>query len=118
MWFFDSKKKNDFAQAVKPESLQNGELPFGWVTRNKEFCDRISNEFSHFLNNWLASRGKAPMDQYSALKSFVLYLEDAERLCKSRGECFDFWFNEILTGKGYIKKRKKELEALTAKLKK
>lgn len=94
----------------------DGELPWGWVTRNKEFCDRINGEYTHFLNAWLQARSKSPNEQFSALKSFVVYLEDAEKLCKAKGECFDFWFHEILTGKGYVEQRKKELEELTAKI--
>lgn len=93
-----------------------GELPWGWVTQNKKFCDRITREFSYFLNAWSKSKNKTPMEQYSALKSFVVYIEDAEKLCKSKGECFEFWFREILTGKGYVKKRKKELEELKANI--
>lgn len=92
------------------------ELPWGWVTRNKEFCDKINGEYSYFLNAWLQTRSKSPKEQYSALKSFVVYLEDVEKLCKSKGECFEFWFHEILTGKGYVEKRKKELAELTEKL--
>ena len=118
MWFFGSSKQQKNAPVSAPERLENGELPWGWVTRNKEFCDRINGEFSHFLDAWLESRHKSPMEQYSALKSFVVYLEDVEKLCKSKGECFDFWCQEIITGKGYIEKRKKELEELTAILKK
>ena len=94
----------------------DGELPWGWVTRNKEFCDKINSEYTHFLNTWLQARSKSPKEQYSALKSFVVYLEDVERLCKSKGECFEFWFHEILTGKEYVEKRKKELEELTVKI--
>ncbi len=97
---------------------EEGELPFGWVTRNKAFTEKIQSEYSYFMNLWLDSRSKSPVEQYSALKSFVLYLEDAERLCKSKGECFEFWFYEILASREYIPKRKTELETLTAKLKK
>ena len=117
MWFWGSNKQKKEAVPA-PERLENGELPWGWVTRNKAFCDRINSEYSHFLNEWLQSIRKSPMERYSALKSFVLYLEDVEKLCKSKGECFEFWFREILTGKGYVDKRKKELEELTAILKK
>lgn len=92
----------------------DGVLPWGWVTKNKEFCDRIKSEFSYFLNIWLDARNKSPKEQYQALKSFVLYLEDVEKLCKSKGECFEFWFREILTSEGYTEKRKRELEELTA----
>lgn len=93
-----------------------GELPFGWIYRNKNFVDKINKEYSYFLDEWLDSINKSPKEQYSALKSFVLYLEDVEKLCKSKGECFEFWFNEILTSPGYLDERKKELEELTANL--
>lgn len=102
-----------------PEKLtKDGELPWGWVTRHKDFVDKISGEFSHFMQLWTDNRYKDPIKYYGALKSFVLYLRDVERLCKSRGECYEFWFYEILASKDYIAKREKELEALTAKIKK
>lgn len=95
---------------------EDGELPWGWHTHTKEFTNKINNEYSYFLNMWLESRSKSPLDQYSALKSFVLYLEDAEKLCKAKGECFEFWFYNVLTSPDYIQKRKSELEELTANL--
>ncbi len=39
-------------------------------------------------------------------------MDDVEKLCKSKGECFEFWFSEVLTGKGYLEKRKAELQFL------
>lgn len=93
---------------------KDGDLPWGWHTYTKEFTGKIGNEYSHFLNMWLESRSKSPKEQYSALKSFVLYLEDAEKLCKAKGECFEFWFYNDLTSLDYIQKRKSELEELTA----
>lgn len=95
---------------------EDGELPWGWVTHNNDFTGKIGKEYTYFLNNWLDSRNKSPKEQYSALKSFILYLEDAEKLCKAKGECFELWFCEYLITKDYIKKRKRELEALTANL--
>lgn len=94
----------------------DGELPFGWVTKNKDFCDKINGEYSYFLNTWLDSRKMSPKEQHQALKSFILYLEDVERLCKSKGECFEFWFREILTSEDYIDMRKKDLEKLQSKI--
>lgn len=92
---------------------KDGELPWGWHSHNKEFTEKIKTEYSHFLNAWLDSKSKSPEEQYSALKSFVLYLEDLEKLCKSKGECFEFWYNEILTSPDYLTKRKKELQNMT-----
>ena len=122
------KKKTSTVQSASPNSSNKtplnsfdepldrltaeGELPWGWVTHNKTFVDKIQNEYSHFLNGWLASRTQEPLRYFEALKSFVLYLEDVEHLCESKGECFVFWFNEILTSKGYLDERRKELQHL------
>lgn len=103
---------NSFSEQLD-RLTEEGELPWGWLYRNKEFTEKINGEYSYFLNMWLESRTKTPVEHYSALKSFVVYLEDAERLCKSKGECFEFWFYEILTSKDYIQKRKMELGELT-----
>lgn len=89
-----------------------GELPFGWLSYHRDFTDKIEKEYTYFLDNWIASRNKTPKEQYQALKSFVLYLEDVEKLCKSKGECFVYWFREVQTSPDYLAKRKAELEKL------
>lgn len=98
------------------DKLVDGDLPWGWTAHNKDFTDKISKEYSYFLQAWVDARNKSPKELYSALKSFVLYMEDVEKTCKEKGECFEFWFDEILTGKDYLKKRKQELENLSANL--
>jgi hypothetical protein len=109
----NSATKND----IDLEHLTaEGELPWGWHTHNKEFTSKINSEYSYFLNMWLDARKKSPKELHQALKSFILYLEDVEKLCKSKGECFEFWFYEILASKEYIAKRKEELNRLTTKL--
>ncbi len=103
-------KPDDDLEHLTPD----GELPWGWIRHNSDFLNPITDEYLHFLNMWCESKNKSPKEQYQALKSFVMYLEDAEKLCKSKGECFEFWFYEILSEKGYIEKRKQELEDLIA----
>lgn len=100
------------------DKLVDGNLPWGWIAHNKEFTDKIQKEYSYFLKSWVDARTRSPNELYSALKSFVLYMEDVEKLCKSKGECFEFWFNEILTGEGYLRQRKKELDTLSVALSK
>ena len=131
MALFDFMKKK--APATKQQPLQtksetnsfgerydrltvDGELPFGWIYQNREFTDKIQSEYSYFLNMWLDSKNKSPKEQYNALKSYAMYIEDVEKLCKSKGECFEFWFREILTYKGCSEKIRNELEELTANL--
>lgn len=111
---FNFKKKNTPQQNIPNETLtKEGDLPFGWIYRNREFVSKVENEYSYFLNNWIDSRTKSQKEQYAALKSFVLYLEDAEKLCKSKGECFEVWFYVLIASKEYIEKRKSELDDLT-----
>lgn len=93
-----------------------GKLPFGWTYRNREFTDKIHGEYTYFLNMWLDARKQSPRELYSALKSFVMYLEDAEKLCVPMGECFEFWFYHIIASKDYIEERESELKELTANL--
>lgn len=127
------KKKNPPSQSTSSLSSNNtdvnsfgepldrltaeGELPWGWVTHNKTFVDKIQNEYSHFLNTWLVSRSQEPLRYFESLKSFVLYLEDIEHLCQSKGECFVFWFNEILSSKSYLDERRKDLNYLQSNFK-
>ena len=114
MKIFNFKKKNTTQPNIPDETLtEEGDLPFGWTYRNREFVSKVQSEYSHFLNNWIDSRTKSPKEQYAALKSFVLYLEDAEKLCKSKGECFEVWFYDLIASKEYIEKRKSELDDLT-----
>ena len=94
----------------------DGELPFGWIYRNKDFVNKIGEEYSYFLDMWLDTKNKSPKEQYQALKSFVIYLEDAEKLCKSKGECFEFWFYELHISKKRIEELKNKLKELTANL--
>jgi hypothetical protein len=111
------KSTNSFNEPLDKLNA-DGELPWGWIAHNKEFTDKIQKEYSHFLHEWIDSRNQSPEELYTALKSFVLYMKDIEKLCSSKGECFEFWFREILTGKDYLKTREKELTKLEETLKK
>lgn len=89
------------------------ELPWGWTNKNKEFTDKIENEYSYFLNVWLNARNQSPRELYSALRSFVEYMESVQRLCSSKGKYFEIWCNEILLKPEYLDARKKELDELS-----
>ena len=93
----------------------DGELPWMWYSVNKELLEKLNTEHSYFLNLWLDARNKSPRELYSALKSFVMYLEDVQKLCKQKDECFEFWFRHILTAEGYTEKRKEDLETQAIK---
>lgn len=102
---------NTFGEPL--DKLIDGDLPWGWVTHKKDFIEPIKKEYSYFLQSWLDARNGSPKELYSALKSFVFYMKDVEKLCKSKGECYEFWFTEYLTGKDYLKNRQQELDQLS-----
>ena len=106
--------KDVFFSADFEHLTKDGELPWGWYAHNKEkdIVDKIGSEHTYFLNMWLDSRNKSPKEQYAPLKSFVLFLEDAEKLCTQKNECVEFWFYNIIASKDYIEQRKKELQHL------
>lgn len=107
------KKKKESSDVDSLNHLdENGKLPWGWLYANKEFLDKIENEYSYFLNLWCDALRKSPKELRPALKSFVTYLKNCEKLCKEKGECFDFWFHNILVTNDYISKRCDELNEL------
>lgn len=107
-----------FKKNKKDENLnkldENGELPCGWYYNNKEFTDKISNEYSYFLHQWIDSRNTR--NEYGTLKSLILYIEKAKKLCESIDECHAKWFTDCITDDNYINKRKAELSELEKKL--
>lgn len=93
---------------------KEGNLPWGWHNANKDFKEQIQNEFSYFLNEWIANRTAEPKKRYETLKSFVLYMNDARNLCHAKSECHAFWFDEIIASPEYIAERTAELKELEA----
>ncbi len=102
---------NTFGESL--DKLVDGDLPWGWVAHKQDFTEPIAKKYKCLLNLWVDARNGPPQELYSALKDFVLYMEDIEKLCKSKGECYELWFNEYLTGKGYLKMRQQELDYLS-----
>lgn len=107
------KSVQEIAKPVSDQEhlTKEGELPWGWHTLHKDFTDRINSEYNHFLNEWLRSRELSPLKQYETLKSFVMYMNDAQRLCYSKGECFAYWFDGVASP-DFIKNKTNELNEL------
>ncbi len=116
MGIFDFLKKDKSNNnSVSPTQKQNededkDELPFGWVTQNKIFVDKVQTDYDYFFKMWFDNRNSSPKEYYQALKSFVMFLKDTERVCKKQGKFFEIWFYDIMASPEYIKKREEELE--------
>lgn len=78
------KKKKEPNHDMLNNLDENGELPWGWIYANKDFLNKIENEYSYFLNSWCNALGKSPKELRPALKSFVIYLKDCEKLCEKK----------------------------------
>lgn len=127
MGLFDFFKKKTQTQNVPKDNCRNsfgedmryltadGDLPWGWYTANADFTGKIGAEYKYFFDAWYESRGKSPRETYAALKSFVLYMNDAKKLCHSMGECFEYWLGDCFTDE-YLSERTKELNCLEQNL--
>ena len=95
----------------------DGELPWGWIAANIQFTEKIQGEAQHFIDQWLSAEKKGALEEYAALKSYLLYLDDAKRLCESQGACFAKWFSDIIASQKQIDKWTAKLKAIEEKIK-
>lgn len=101
----------------KPDEDQNhltkeGELPWGWLTLNKEFTEQIKAEYTYFLNEWIANKNEKPRRRLETLESLVSYLNDVQKICNSKSECHAYWFKSVIASPEYIEERTAELNDL------
>ncbi|MBR5583125.1 MAG: hypothetical protein IKW21_01205 [Lachnospiraceae bacterium] len=107
----DQNKVNSCGESL--DRLVNGDLPFGWIAHNKAFTDKLEKELSYFNKQvWKAEDDGNPIARRNALKSLVQYMEDAQKLCDSKGECFSLWCSDILIGNGFKKNIASKLTTL------
>jgi hypothetical protein len=93
--FLFRKSKNE--QIVPGQQLDkltaDGQIPYGWFYANREFTKEVQSHYDYFLNEYINAKKeeKGIRAVRSALKSFIVYMEDVERICASKGECFVEW---------------------------
>ena len=102
---------NTFGESL--DKLVDGDLPWGWIAHNREFTDRIENEFNSFRGKWVSARNTPA--EHDALKSLLQYMDDVQQLCDQKGECFGFWCSEILIGQNWKNKLEKQLSDMERK---
>lgn len=119
MKFFKKKKRTvELMQQIHVpnelmDKLIDGELPWGWVTHNKVFIDRTNKEFNYFRETWVDARNSGnPKAEHDALKSFLMYMDNLQRVCDQKGECFSLWCSEYLIGQDWKQRLQKNLEDL------
>lgn len=108
--------KNSFGERTD-RLTRNGELPYGWYSENRAFTGKIEAEHSFFSESYYKSKHEGIMQEYAALKSLILHMEDVQELCTRKGECFAFWSTFVVANPKDIADYKIELKKLEAKLK-
>lgn len=113
-----SPERNSYCNSFgKPlDRLEDGDLPWGWVSANHEFTSKIENEYSCFLKCWVDSRTKSPKEQFVALRALLQYISDVKNLCTSKNECYILWCNNYLLNDEHVKKLNDEFRNLSANL--
>lgn len=67
-----------------------GELPFGWVTANKDFIEPMDKKLSSLIQNVDCSSIDSEIEGLSKVLGFC---ESYKHECESKGECFLYYYN-------------------------
>ena len=111
-----SSKTNSFDERMD-RLTRKGDLPYGWPYANRAFTSKIEKEYSHFTDAYFKSKKKGMLQEYAALKSLIIYMEDVQKLCKRKGECFALWSTFVVANPKDIAEHKERLKSLETKLK-
>lgn len=96
---FNFRRKDTQAQRMD-RLTEDGELPGGWVYQNREYLKPLEETNNVLLQQVLDKRHDAPQRLLSALKLYADFLRVTQKQCELKGECFRFWYNEIMTSNG------------------
>lgn len=110
-----TSNKNGFSERM--DRLSKGDLPYGWSYANREFTGKIEKEYKYFSDAYYSSKRKGIKQEYAALKSLIIYMEDVTKLCKRKGECFAYWASRTVAVPKQIAEYKARLKTLEAKAK-
>lgn len=102
-------QSNSFGQKMD-RLTPEGDLPFGWVYKNKEFVDKATAEYIYFSKQYTDHEYGDPKEKYAGLKSLLLYIEDTKKHYAKKGECFLFWFVETWAKAEEVKELYSELQ--------
>lgn len=89
---------------------EDGELPYGWYTINKDFIEKTETEYRRISNVWFNARNKGVLEQYAALKALVTYMKDVKAMCASKGECFVKWSTFLVANPNDLEGREAKLQ--------
>ena len=91
--FFKPKKKEPVVQVASKNPEEEMMFPSGFFYENRHFLKEIEDHFRYFQGEYISAKKqeKGIRAVRDALKSFIVYMEDVERICASKGEAFVKW---------------------------
>ena len=87
--FKDLMKDDKDQEHLRPD----GELPKGWWHNHRDFTEQVDKDYGYYLDDWIAHRYKSPSEQIDSLQSLIYYIQHIRKVCKEKGECYDYWLN-------------------------
>lgn len=90
--FLKSKKKEPDVQ-VASKNQEERMFPSGFHYENRHFLKEIEDHYHYFQDEYISAKKqeKGILAVRSALASLIVYMEDVERICASKGEPFVKW---------------------------
>ena len=117
MGLLDFLKKPTNSSGERLDRLTpEGELPWGWHYANREFTERLEQDYMLLSDSLSAAKRQGVLQKYAALKSLVVFMEDAGKLCRSKGECFEKWSLIIVSNPVVLEENKTELRYMAANM--
>ncbi|MBR5583769.1 MAG: hypothetical protein IKW21_04505 [Lachnospiraceae bacterium] len=93
---------------------ENGEVPYGWHYANREFIQNMEDHHQYFMTEYYNAKREEQgiLAVYAALKSLILYMEDAKRICESMGECFAAWASYSICNEAFMETCRNDLKQI------
>lgn len=110
-----------FEKVCAPDKDQDhltpdGKLPYGWYSVHKDFIEKIESEYNAIADKYYDSRNKGVLNEFSALKAYVVYMKDVEKLCCKKGECFALWASICVARPNTIQLLEEKLQNMESNL--
>lgn len=90
---FGKKKSAPQTTVMSAEKLENGELPFGWYAKHKDYLKSKEQLMTSLAANLPpTSENQLRIDK---LKELISYFYTFKNECESKNECFKKYFNDM-----------------------
>lgn len=111
---------NVISKLAEPDEDQEhltpeGDLPWGWCSTHVKETRRYTTQYKKFWSAWHDSRSASPREHMAALEAFVDYMNRTKKLLAKKGECFNYWRDELFTD-DYLDRWSKELDEMKANI--